>query len=114
MIHQPHAHLVGRQKRAQAMPEQRLMKKLALPDDFDAKAQFPHLHFFATVAQFVLGDLLGPPLPISSRKTCEPATFMPVPETPMNENTPSPRLVRDVWTPRKVGRTDAEASPKAV
>jgi hypothetical protein len=102
------------QERPQATAELPFITKLALPDDPNAEAKLLHLGFLASVARFVTSDLPSPPLLIGSWKTREWARFMSMPETPVNENAPSPRLVRNVRTPREVRGANAETSTKAM
>jgi hypothetical protein len=78
-----------------------------LPDDADSEAERAHRSLLPRIARPVRGDLLAPPSMVRLWQASERAEIVSMPETPMNEDAPSLRLVGDVRAPREVTGTDS-------
>jgi hypothetical protein len=102
------------EKSAETAQELPLIKKFALPNDFNSESEGAHFSFFACIARLVTRNLVGPPSMVGSRKSRKCARFVSVPKASVNEHAPSSRFVCDVWTPWEFRRANPEACTDAV
>ena len=103
-----------RNERRQPLRETGFVTKFTLPNDFDTKAQLTHGGLLACVAGLISLDFFTPPLVVGTREARERTRFVTVPEAPVYEDAPTPRLVGYVRTARKILRTDAKARAEVV
>lgn len=104
----------SRYKSGELASESSSVFELALPHHTYAEAKSAHCLLLAGIACPVRDDLLSPPSPVRLGQACTNARLVPVPEAPVNEDTPSLFLVCDVRSPRKINRTDSISSTKAI
>lgn len=94
-------------ERAQPTFECLLVTGLALPQDFDSETELAHRRFLSEVASAVVFYLEPPKAGVRPRDGEKRTAFVPVPEAAVDEDAPSARRIRDVWTTRQPVRTDA-------
>lgn len=94
-----------------------LLVGLTLPDDEDAEAEAPHRAHHATIASHVGRELVLPEraIPLGSGRST--ATWMSMPEAPVDEDRPTILLVHDVRgsgkssSLRSIGKADFAQRP---
>ena len=106
--------LPWRRERRQASDESWLVLQFALPNRHHSKAKRAKSTFLPEIACSIGTDLVFPPFAIGSRKSRQRARFVPVPEASMYEDAPSPGLVCDIWTARKIFGTHAISNSGAI
>lgn len=96
------------------VPQRLLVPEFALPHHCNTKSKPSHRRLLASITCPVGYDLLAPPLAVRPGKPRERTPLVTVPEAPVHEYAPLTALVRDVWRPGKISRTNAKALPDTV